>query len=188
VALDADTKLVPCFHVGKRDAENATLFMRDLVSRLANRVQLTTDGHRMYITAVEEAFKWNGVDYAMLWKIYETPPRESTQRYSPSKCVGTERRWMMGSPDEAHVSTSYVERSNLTMRMSQRRFTRLTNAFSKKLENLKHAVALHFFHYNFCRLHMTTRITPAMAAGVDPHLWTLEELAEMAEQNSESPN
>lgn len=177
-AIDSESKLVPCWHVGRRDLENASAFMRDLESRLASRVQLTTDGHGMYFRAVEDAFGWNGVDYSMLVKIYGESP-EGQRRYSPAVCLGAKKHRVMGQPDIKHVSTSHVERQNLTMRMSMRRFTRLTNAFSKKLENLEHAVSLHFMHYNFARLHKTLRVTPAMAAGVDPHLWTIEEMAEM---------
>ena len=181
-ALDAETKLVPCFHVGKRSGRDARIFLRDLETRLANRVQLTTDGLRSYLVAVEDVFGWNGVDYAMLDKIYGTSP-EGERRYSPAVVLGTEVRQVMGNPDSKHISTSYVERSNLTMRMGMRRFTRLTNAFSKKVENHKHAVALHFMYYNFCRPHQTlTKAnkgvlkTPAMAAGVTDHVWKIEEI------------
>jgi hypothetical protein len=188
VALDADTKLVPCFAVEtNRGAEVATAFLRNLVGRLANRVQLTTDGHSVYLRAVEDAFGWQKVDYGMLVKIYGQAP-EGQVRYSPPVCIGAEASAVMGSPDPAHISTSFVERSNLTLRMSQRRFTRLTNAFSKKLENLRHAVALHFMHYNFARPHMTTRITPAQGAGVDPHLWSIQEIAEMADSYGPDSN
>ncbi|MDQ6886231.1 MAG: IS1 family transposase [Gemmatimonadota bacterium] len=179
VALDADTKLVPSFLVTSlRGATAATLFLRDLESRLAHRVQLTTDGHGVYLRAVEDAFGWNRVDYSMLVKIYGQSP-EGERRYSPAVCLGIEKHPIMGNPDPDHVSTSYVERQNLTMRMSMRCFTRLTNAFSKKLENLGHAVSLHFMHYNFARIHKTLRMSPAMAAGVDQHLWTVPEIAEM---------
>jgi IS1 family transposase len=182
VALDADTKLAITYLVGQRDAGEATVFMRDLVSRLANRVQLTTDGFPGYLKAVEEAFGWNGVDYAMLVKVYG-PGLETDRGYSPPVCNGAIKTWVMGKPDRAVVSTSYVERQNLTMRMQMRRFTRLTNAFSKKAENHAHAVALHFVHYNFCRPHQTlTRRakgiyrTPAMAAGLTDHVWTVADL------------
>lgn len=181
-AIDADTKLVPAFFVGNRSGRSARVFLKDLEVRLSHRVQLTTDGFRSYLFAVEDVFGWNGVDYAMLDKIYGTSP-EGERRYSPAVCIGTEVRQVMGNPDSKHISTSYVERSNLTMRMGMRRFTRLTNAFSKKVENHKHAVALHFMHYNFCRPHQTlTKAnkgilkTPAIAAGVTDHVWKLEEI------------
>jgi IS1 family transposase len=181
-ALDADTKLVPAFFVGDRSGKSARAFLGDLESRLANRVQLTTDGFRSYLFAVEDVFGWNGVDYAMLDKIYGAPI-ESERRYSPAVVIGTEVRQVMGNPDSKHISTSYVERSNLTMRMGMRRFTRLTNAFSKKIENHAFAVSLHFMYYNFCRSHTTlTKAnkgvlkTPAMAAGVSDHVWKIEEI------------
>jgi IS1 family transposase len=174
-ALDADTKLMAAYHVGTRDAGCAFEFMTDLASRLAHRVQLTTDGHKVYMNAVADAFGTSGVDYAMLVKLYgEVPP--GAARYSPPQCIGTNLNPIMGDPDMAHVSTSYVERQNLTMRMSMRRFTRLTNAFSKKALNLEYAVALHFMHYNFCRVHQTLRVTPAMAAGISDHVWQIDEL------------
>jgi IS1 family transposase len=150
VAIDADTKLVPCWLVGKRDAGYAFQFISDLASRLSNRVQLTTDGHKTYLTAVEDTFGTE-IDYAMLVKLYGSVPEGDT-RYSPPECVYVRREIINGSPDVTKISTSYVERQNLTMRMSMRRFTRLTNAFSKKLDNLKHSVAIHFMHYNFCRI------------------------------------
>jgi len=174
VALDADTKLVPTFFVGNRDAYCAHMFISDLSKRLSNRVQLTTDGHRVYLTAVEAAFGGD-VDYAMLVKIYESTQEET--RYSPAKCNGSEKKKVSGHPDPAYVSTSYVERQNLTMRMNIRRFTRLTNAFSKKIENHIYHLALHYMHYNFSRIHKTLRVTPAMEAGVTDHAWTLEEIA-----------
>ena len=173
-ALCADTKLVPSFCLGTRDADTGYVFMQDLASRLRGRVQLTTDGHKAYLSAVEEAFGAD-VDYAMLVKLYGTE-NAGEARYSPAKCKGCRRDAITGSPDENHVSTSFVERQNLTMRMSMRRFTRLTNAFSKKVENLEHAVALHFMHYNFARIHQTLRVTPAMEAGVSDHVWSLEEI------------
>jgi IS1 family transposase len=182
VALDADTKLAITYLVGQRDAGEATVFMRDLVSRLAGRVQLTTDGFPGYLKAVEEAFGWNGVDYAMLVKLYG-PGLETDRGYSPPVCNGALKTRIMGKPDRAAVSTSYVERQNLTMRMQMRRFTRLTNAFSKKAENHAHAVALHFVHYNFCRPHQTlTRRakgiyrTPAMQASLTDRLWTVADI------------
>lgn len=175
VALDADSKLVPCWYVGRRDAEDARTMISDLASRLSHRVQLTTDGHRAYLVAVENAFG-SGVDYAMLVKLYGSVTKEEARRYSPAKCVGTETMTIMGNPDPREISTSYVERQNLTMRMQMRRFTRLTNAFSKKIENLQHALALHFMHYNFCRVHKTLGMTPAMAAGVANHPWSIGEV------------
>jgi IS1 family transposase len=177
-AIDADTKLIPCWHVGRRDGAAAYEFMADLASRLTNRVQLTTDGHRAYLTAVDAAFQRN-IDYAMLIKIYGAP-QENEVRYSPAVCLGIEKDIIRGRPDPDLISTSYVERQNLTMRMSMRRFTRLTNAHSKKLANHKHAVALHFMHYNFARINQTVRCSPAMAAGVDSHLWSIEEIAALA--------
>ncbi|PKN86609.1 MAG: IS1 family transposase [Deltaproteobacteria bacterium HGW-Deltaproteobacteria-1] len=172
-AIDADTKLVPSWFVANRSAEAAKIFMEDLSSRLKNRVQLTTDGHRAYLTAVESAFAGN-IDYAMLVKLYESSQEET--RYSPARCTGSEKRRISGNPDAKLVSTSYAERQNLTMRMSMRRFTRLTNAFSKKIDNLAAAVALHFMYYNFCRIHKTLRVTPAMEAGLTDHVWTIEEI------------
>lgn len=183
-AICADTKLVPCWHIGARDAGAAALFMEDLASRLAARIQLTTDGHKAYLSAVEGAFKWNGVDYAMLVKLYGPAPTGQSQiRYSPPELLGIEKTWVMGKPDEKLVSTSYAERQNLTMRMNIRRLTRLTNAHSKKFENHVHAISLYFMHYNFCRKHETLtkaasgiHTTPAMAAGVSNHVWKLEEV------------
>ncbi|MDZ4777269.1 MAG: IS1 family transposase [Alphaproteobacteria bacterium] len=176
VALDADTKLVPVYLVGKRTTTNATIFMKDLASRLSNRVQLSTDGLNSYVTAVEEAFGID-VDYAQIVKAYEAEPVEPG-RYSPPRVVSTAKTVLVGRPASADITTSHVERQNLTMRMSMRRFTRLTNGFSKKLENLQAAVALHFCHYNFCRIHKTLKITPAMAAGVSSRLWSIEEMVE----------
>lgn len=182
VALCADSKLAINWAVGNRDANTATAFMYDLAARLANRVQLTTDGHLAYVPAVGEAFN-EEIDYAQLVKIYGTPP-EGEIRYSPPECVGARKWAAMGNPNKRHVSTSYVERQNLTMRMSMRRFTRLTNAFSKKVENLMHAVSLHFMHYNFVRLHQSLEITPAMAAGVTNRLWELSDIAKLPDQIS----
>jgi IS1 family transposase len=179
-AIDAQTKLVPSWLVGLRDAEYASIFMQDLARRLRYRVQLTTDGHRAYLEAVEGAFG-SEIDYAMLIKLYGTPPERET-RYSPVECIGTQTQRIMGHPDEAHISTSYIERQNLTMRMAMRRFTRLTNAFSKKVENLQHAVSLHFMHYNFARTHATLRVTPAMEAGISQHVWTLHEIVGLLEE------
>jgi hypothetical protein len=148
--------------------------MKDLASRLKNRVQLTTDGHKMYLNAVEDAFGGE-IDFGQIVKLYGNDP-ESEVRYSPAECTGIEIHNIEGNPDKAHVSTSYVERANLTMRMGMRRFTRLTNAFSKKVDNLGYAVALHFMYYNFCRVHQTLRVTPAMEAGVTDHVWKIEEI------------
>lgn len=177
VAIDADTKLVPSFMVGSRGAATAKYFMDDLASRLASRVQLTTDGHRVYLQAVENAFG-SEVDYAMLVKIYGHEASNDT-KYSPPDCIGCQTVGITGSPDPAHISTSFVERQNLTMRMKMRRFTRLTNAFSKKVENHLYAIGLHYMHYNFCRVHQTLRVTPAMEAGVTDHVWTIEEIVSL---------
>jgi IS1 family transposase len=176
VALDPDTKIVPTFHIGKRTKQHATIFMNDLAERLTNRVQISADALRSYIDAVEEAFG-DSVDFGQSVKFYEAQPI-GPGRYSPPKVVRAERHVVAGNPDQKHISTSLVERQNLTMRMGMRRFTRLTNAFSKKAENHRAAVALHFAHYNFVRLHKSLRVTPAMAAGVSDRLWTLEELVE----------
>jgi len=178
-ALCADTKLVPSWLVGDRSGATASIFIDDLASRLSSRIQLTTDGNRVYLDAIENAYGGE-VDYAMLQKIYG-PDTEGEKRYSPAACIGAEKIVISGNPDVKHVSTSYVERQNLTMRMCMRRFTRLTNAFSKKVENLAHAVALHFMYYNFARVHKTLRVTPAMEAGVSDHVWTLEEIAGLIE-------
>lgn len=173
--VDADTKLVPSFLVGSRDSGCATEFMQDIASRLVNRVQLTTDGHKMYLSAVEDAFG-GGVDFAQLVKHYGAAPEGPEVRYSPAICTGTSKSAVQGCPDPKHVSTSYVERANLTMRMSIRRFTRLTNAFSKKVENHTAALGLFFAHYNFCRIHQSLRVTPAMAAGVTGSVWSIADL------------
>lgn len=173
-AICADSKLCPTWLVGGRDAEYAEMFMRDVASRMAGRIQLTSDGHKPYQKAVEKAFG-NDVDYAQLVKIYGKSPEQ--HRYSPPACIGARSRKVNGKPKRKHVSTSFVERQNLNMRMNVRRFTRLTNAFSKKIENLEFAVALHFMYYNFCRIHQTLRVSPAMEAGVTDHLWSLEEIA-----------
>lgn len=179
-ALCADTKLVPSWLVGTRDAGAAHEFMQDLASRLRHRVQLTTDGHKVYMNAVEDAFGAD-VDYAMLSKVYGNDPGNET-RYSPAKILSSTTEVIKGDPNPRLISTSYVERQNLTMRMSMRRFTRLTNGFSKKVENHAHAVALHFMHYNFARIHKTLRVTPAMAAGVAAHVWSIEEIVELADR------
>jgi IS1 family transposase len=173
-AICADTKLVPSWYIGRRDLANATIFLSDLASRLSTRVQLTTDGHNMYLDAVETAFG-KDVDFSQLVKLYGQTA-ESQKRYSPSQCMGTIKSKVNGVPDPKHVSTSYVERQNLTMRMNMRRFTRLTNAFSKKVENLACAVALHFMYYNFCRIHQTLRVTPAMEANVTDRVWEIEDV------------
>jgi IS1 family transposase len=174
IGIDADTKLVVSYLVGGRGAGWAKDFMEDCAKRIRNRVQITTDGHRGYLEAVENAFGAD-IDYAMLQKIYGAPSENDT-RYSPATCIGCDMKVVSGNPDPKHVSTSYVERQNLTLRMQSRRFTRLTNAFSKKIENHRHSVALHYMHYNFCRVHQTLRCTPAMEAGLTDHVWTLEEL------------
>lgn len=175
VSMCADSKLVPCWFVGGRDAGCAYHFIHDLKNRLANRVQLTSDGHRSYLSAVEDAFG-SEVDFAMLQKLYGDSPQEHETRYSPAQCIGTRRAIISGAPDHNHISTSYIERQNLTMRMSLRRFTRLTSGFSKKLENHEHALAIHYMYYNFARIHQSLRISPAMAAGVTDHLWSIEEI------------
>jgi IS1 family transposase len=176
VALDADSKLAINWLVGLRTQEYAEAFIGDLASRLADRIQLTTDGHRPYRVAVEKIFG-GMIDYAMLVKIYGGDGGMDQRRYSPSQFVSAEKRRVSGCPNENDVSTSYVERQNLTVRMQNRRFTRLTNAFSKKVENLEHSVALHFMHYNFARIHKTLRVTPAMEAGLSDHVWSIEEIA-----------
>jgi IS1 family transposase len=178
VGLDAETKLCIGYMVGGRDGWWATEFMRDCASRINGRVQITTDGHRAYLDAVEDAFG-SEVDYAQLHKIYGASEEPDT-RYSPPQCIGCDMKTVSGNPDPKHVSTSYVERQNLTMRMGMRRFTRLTNAFSKKFENHAAMVAVHFLYYNFARIHKTLRITPAMAAGLSDHVWRLEEIVLLA--------
>jgi IS1 family transposase len=186
-AICADSKLIASYLVGGRDSGYALAFMDDLRSRLANRVQLTTDGHKAYLEAVEGAFGGD-VDYAMLVKIFgEEPSRGPERKYSPSVCTGAKKMRIEGSPDPAHVSTSYAERSNLTMRMHMRRFTRLTNAFSKKVENHAYAVALHMMYYNFVRIHKTLRVTPAMAAGVTDRLWEIADMVALVEAAEEGP-
>ncbi len=178
MAIDADTKLIPSWIIGPRDGVTARIFVNDLASRLANRIQLTSDGLKAYLEAVERAFRGD-VDYAQLVKLYgETS--EGQKRYSPAECIGCESKAIVGYPDPEHVSTSYIERANLTMRMSMRRFTRLTNGFSKKIENHSASVAIHMMHYNFARIHKTLRVTPAMAAGVSDHVWSLEEIVSLS--------
>lgn len=178
MAIDADTKLIPSFYVGARDAEAAQLFIGDLALRLANRVQLSSDGHKPYLEAVEQSFGAD-IDYAMLVKIYGDTP--GAGRYSPGVCKGAIKTRVEGRPDPAHISTSYAERANLTLRMGSRRFTRLTNAFSKKIENHAHSVAIHTMHYNFVRIHQTLRCTPAMAAKVSTILWELTDMVKVLE-------
>ena len=183
VALDADTKFVASYFVGGRDGECAMWFIDDLRSRLANRVQLTSDGHRAYLEAVEGAFGAD-VDYAQLVKMYGASPDSAKGRYSPAECTGIKKTRVEGSPDMAHVSTSYVERQNLTMRMHNRRFTRLTNAFSKKVENHAYSVALHMMYYNFVKIHSKLRVTPAMAAGVTDRLWEMNDIVALVEASA----
>ena len=183
-AIDADTKLMVSWLVGQRDGPACGRFLKDVASRLANRIQLTTDGLNWYMSAVENAFGWAGADFAQLVKTYATTQEiEGQRRYSPAVCTGAIKTAIMGRPDSDHISTSFVERSNLTMRMSMRRFTRLTNAFSKKAVNHAHAVSLHFMYYNYCRAHTTltqaaegVKTTPAMASGLTDHVWTVEDL------------
>ena len=178
-AICADSKLVPSWQVGGRDSEWAKVFINDLASRLSHRVQLTSDGHKPYLEAVEGAFGCE-VDYAVLIKHYGKAP-DGERRYSPSEFIATEAKKITGSPDPQKISTSYVERNNLTMRMGMRRFTRLTNAFSKKVENLECAIALHFMYYNFVRIHQTLKVTPAMAAGVTDRLWEIEDIVKLVD-------
>jgi len=178
-AIDADTKLVPCWHIGSRGADAALIFMTDLARRLRSRVQLTTDGHIVYMQAIEQAFGGE-IDYAMLVKQYgPSPDRKTEARYSPPVCTGAKKSRRIGNPNPDDVSTSFCERQNLTMRMSMRRFTRLTNAFSKKVENHACAIALHFMNYNFCRIHQSMRITPAMAAGITGKVWEVEDIIDL---------
>jgi hypothetical protein len=181
----SDTKLVPTWLVGGRDAGWAGLFIENLACRLRNRIQLTSDGLKAYLSAVDNAFG-DDIDYATLVKLYGPDKEEVEHRYSPSKVTGCQLAVIKGNPDARHISTSYAERQNLTMRMQMRRFTRLTNGFSKKLENLDHAVALHFMYYNFCRIHSSLRVTPAMEAGVSDHLWTIEDVVGLLEETEKS--
>jgi len=174
-ALDADTKLIISYTLGDRGADTAKAFIQDVASRISSRIQLTTDGHRVYADAVEDTFG-SEIDYAMLVKIYGASNDNPESRYSPATCIGCRTGVLAGSPDPQHISTSFIERQNLSMRMGMRRFTRLTNGFSKKLENHGHMVALYFFHYNFIRIHKTLRVTPAMEAGIADHVWSFEEL------------
>jgi IS1 family transposase len=189
-ALDAETKLIVSYLVGDRDAECANAFMQDVAGRLANRVQLTTDGHKPYLEAVEGAFGAD-IDYAMLVKLYGDTPGGSAgsaeRKYSPGECTGAIKSVVMGGPDRKHISTSYVERQNLTMRMHMRRFTRLTDAFSKKVENHTHMVALYTVWYNFVRIHKTLRVTPAMAAGVSARLWNMDDVVDLLDAAAPVP-
>jgi IS1 family transposase len=190
-AIDADHKLMLSWLVGQRTMRDANDFMVDVESRLAYRVQISTDGHMMYRGAVEFAFKWNGADYAQIIKQYGQPADvDAARRYSPAVCTGIQKQWVMGNPDMSTVSTSYVERANLSIRMQQRRFTRLTNGFSKKAENHAHSVSLYFMFYNFCRAHQTLtkanggiKTTPAMSAGLTDHVWTIEEILGLMNPN-----
>lgn len=179
-AIDADTKLIPSWFVGGRDSDAAMIFMEDLRDRLANRVQLTSDGHKAYLEAVEGAFG-SDIDYAMLVKLYGTAPESAKGKYSPAECIGCHKAVVEGDPDPKHISTSYAERSNLSVRMHTRRFTRLTNAFSKKIENHAHSVALFAMYYNFVRIHKTLRATPAMVAGVTDRLWEIGDIVGVLE-------
>ena len=185
-ALDADTKLIVSSMVGGRDAEYANAFMGDVASRLVNRVQMTTDGHKAYLEAIEGSFGAD-IDYAQLIKVYGNAPETSKGRYSPADCTGIVKRTVEGQPDDKHISTSYVERQNLTMRMQMRRFTRLTNAFSKKFENHMHMVALYTVWYNFIRIHKTLRITPAMEAGLSKTVWDMEDLVRIMDKRAPKP-
>lgn len=180
-AVDAETRLVPCWHIGSRDGMAANMFITDLASRLANRVQLTSDGHSSYLSAVEDAFGCE-VDYAMLVKLYGKGEEGPEQHYSPAQCIGTRKTPIAGSPDLSRASTSYAERINLGLRMGNRRFTRLTNAHSKKLANHKHSVAIHFMVYNFVKIHGSLRCTPAMAAGVSKTVWELSDVIGLLEK------
>ena len=179
-AIDAETKLVPSWLVGRRDAYFAKVFIDDLASRMASRIQLTSDGHGVYLDAVDRAFG-TAIDYAMLVKVYGNLPETPEHKYSPGECCGATKTPICGRPEDEHISTSFVERQNLTMRMHMRRFTRLTNGFSRKVQNHACAVALHYMFYNFARIHKTLRVTPAMQAGISDHVWSLEEIAKLAD-------
>jgi IS1 family transposase len=184
VAIDRVTKLIPVWHVGNRSAQSAYAIMLNLQKRLANRVQLTTDGHSAYLIAVRAAFNAQPIDYGMLVKIYG---EGGEGKYSPGIVTGAKKEAIMGNPNVDQICTSHAERQNLTIRMSVRRFTRLTNAFSKSLVNHRHSLALHFAHYNFCRVHQTLRVTPAMEAGITDHVWELAELVALAERAEAAP-
>ena len=185
-ALDADSKLIVSYLIGGRDSAYARAFINDVVKRLANRVQLTTDGHKTYLEAVERAFGAD-IDYAQLVKLYGAAPDSAKGRYSPAECIGTRKRRVEGKPAIGNVSTSFVERQNLTMRMQMRRFTRLTNAFSKKIDNHIHMLSLYFLHYNFCRMHKTVRMSPAMAAGVSDTLQDMEWIVSLIDARAPKP-
>lgn len=178
VGIDSDTKLAISFFVGNRDFETANIFMQDLAGRIKNRVQLTTDGLKAYLEAVEDAFG-NDIDFAQLHKIYATVSREDARKYSPAACTGAIKKQVIGNPDPKYISTSHVERQNLTMRMHMRRFTRLTNGFSKKVENHCYAIALHFVYYNFCKIHTTLRVTPAMEAGLTNDIMEIADIVKL---------
>lgn len=184
VAIDAETKLVLSWLVATRDVASATEFMQDVAGRLKTRIQLTTDSHRMYLSAVDDAFG-SGIDYAQLQKQYGPDP-QAEKRYSPAVCTGCTTKVIHGDPDAGHVNTSYIERQNLTMRMNIRRFTRLTNAFSKKLDNHMHSVALFYMHYNFVRVHQTLRVTPAMEAGLTTRVWSIADIVALVDQPATS--
>jgi IS1 family transposase len=186
VAIDSDTKLVPSWRIGSRDSATACAFVADLASRVVNRVQITSDGHKPYVEAVEKAFG-DDVDFAQLIKIYGGTV-EGQKRYSPAECIGTKKTSIVGNPDLDCASTSFIERQNLTLRMSDRRFTRLTNAFSKKVKNHAYSVALHYMHYNFVRIHKTLNITPAMAAGVTDKLWSISDIIDLVEETENASN
>jgi len=184
VGLDAQSKLAVSWYVGGRDSDAAIIFMDDLAKRLANRVQLTSDGHKAYLEAVEGAFG-SDIDYAMLVKVYG-PALEGQRRYSPAECIGAVKHRVEGNPDPKYVSTSFSERQNLSMRMGNRRMTRLTNAFSKKAANHTHMMAIYFMHYNFVRIHQTLKITPAMAAGITCKLWEMVDMVKVLEDWEQS--
>ena len=184
VAIDAQTKLVLSWLMGPRDAGCATEFLQDVASRVSTRIQLTTDGHKMYLSAVEDAFG-SEIDYAMLQKVYGSD-QQAEKRYSPAICLGCKVETISGDPDPKHIGTSHIERQNLTMRMNIRRFTRLTNAFSKKIENHMYSVALFYMHYNFVRIHQTLRVTPAMEVGLAQHVWSIAEIVALTDQMSSS--
>lgn len=186
VGMDADSKLIVSWLVAGRDAGSAYGFMQDLSKRLANRVQLTTDGLRAYLTAVEDNFG-SEIDYAMLVKLYGGDSANE-MRYSPAECIGCRETVVTGRPDPKHISTSYVERQNLTMRMQIRRFTRLTNAHSKKIENHIASIAIHYMHYNFCRVHESLRVTPAMDAGISDHVWSIQEMIGLLDAKEQEKN
>lgn len=186
-AIEAQTKLIISWLVGGRDSDYALAFMDDLASRLANRVQLTSDGHKAYLEAVEDTFG-SEIDYAMLVKVFGAASDSAKGRYSPAECIGAVKHRVEGKPDPKHVSTSYAERQNLTMRMQMRRFTRLTNAFSKKIDNHCHALALYFVFYNFVRTHKAHKLSPAMAAGLSDHLWDVADIVRLIDDYQQPHN